>query len=224
MRRPGEAALSSAPMLGALHDRRSLRGAALMPAAALAVHQLRYRLAFGARAPHELAAQGHAYLTTAAPCIVLLAALAIGATLGRLAQRWAAGAAASAGRSPRGTGVRVWLLASLALIAIFTAQELLEGLLASGHPGGLAGAFGAGGWWALPLALLAGAVLALALRAERAAERALAAAHAVVRLRAPRAEPLLGSAPPAPSLVAPAPLAREAAGRAPPGAAAASLA
>ena len=45
----------------------SLRGAALMPAAALAVHQLRYALAFGDGAPQALSAQGHAYLTSIAP-------------------------------------------------------------------------------------------------------------------------------------------------------------
>ena len=35
------------------------------------------------------------------------------------------------------------------------AQEWLEGIFASGHPGGLAGIFGHGGWWAVVLSALA---------------------------------------------------------------------
>jgi hypothetical protein len=41
----------------------ALRGAALMPAVALLVHQLRYELAYGGHASHALAAQGRAYLS-----------------------------------------------------------------------------------------------------------------------------------------------------------------
>jgi hypothetical protein len=218
-------------MPGVVRDRRALRGAALMPAAALALHQLRYRLAFGARAPHELAAQGHAYLSTLAPWIALLAALGAGAALGRLARRWAAGgggralggAQARGGRSC-GAVVRLWLLASAALLAIYCGQELLEGVFAAGHRAGLAGVLGAGGWWALPLALAAGGLLALALHWERAAERALDARRPPLRLRI--CARLAGLAPlvtPAsPLLPAPAPLARAAASRAPPRAPAAA--
>ena len=43
-------------------------------------------------------------------------------------------------------------------------QETLEGFVASGHPQGLAGVFGHGGWWAVPLAAIAALALALALR------------------------------------------------------------
>jgi len=234
-----------------VRDRRALRGAALMPAAALAVHQLRYRLAFGARAPHELAAQGHAYLSTLAPWIALLAALAVGAALGRLARRWAAGgagagldAACALERAPdgspqsarargraadapaRGGLPRLWLLASAALLAIYCGQELLEGVFAAGHRAGLAGVLGAGGWWALPLALAAGGLLALALRWERAAERALDARRPPLRLRirARLAEAAPCGAPVPVALPAPAPLARAAAGRAPPRGTAAALA
>lgn len=191
----------------------SWRGAALMPAAALAVHQLRYQLAFGADAPRALSAQGHAYLSSLAPWIVLLVALSIGATLGRLVRRWAAGPDA---RRDGTIGVRVWLVAALALFAIYAAQELLEGAFATGHLGGLAAVFGAGGWWAVPAALLVGGALALALRGARTAEDALDAARPRVRLRA-RALDALSARPAATSFVALlAPLARVGAGRAPP--------
>ena len=54
----------------------------------------------------------------------------------------------------------LWLLCSAALVAIFAGQEFLEGLFATGHPAGLAGIFGYGGWWAIPAALCVGLVLA----------------------------------------------------------------
>ena len=49
----------------------SLARVALVPAAALAVHQLRYWLAFGSNASSELARQGHSYLHSVVPWIVL---------------------------------------------------------------------------------------------------------------------------------------------------------
>src|SRR5581483_12089280 len=54
---------------------------ALMPAAAFAVHQLRYWLAFGSQAGAELERQGHSYLHSVAPWIVFLIAVAVGAFL-----------------------------------------------------------------------------------------------------------------------------------------------
>jgi hypothetical protein len=204
----------------------ALRGAALMPAAALAVHQARYELAFGADAPRALAGQGHAYLSSLGPWLVLLAALALGVWLGALAQRWAggdAGAAPPERAAPRLAGVRVWLLASAGLLAIFAGQELLEGWLASGHAAGLAAVVGGGGWWALPASLVAGGLLALALRAGARIEEALAelaplrlTLRAGARAVARRARPI------APAMRPLAPLARAAAGRAPPSAAAGS--
>jgi len=190
-----------------------LRGAGLMPAAALAVHQLRYQLAYGGHASGALAQQGHAYLGSLVPWIVLAAGLSLGATIGRLAERWSDGGAARV--APRAAFVRTWLLVALTLLAIFSAQELLEGAFASGHLAGLAAVVGAGGWWAAPAALLVGGALALALRGVHAAEAALDALRPRVRsaLRAPIA--LLARA--AASFAAPlAPLARDGAGRAPP--------
>jgi len=195
------------------------RGAALMPAAALLVHQARYELAFGADAPRALAEQGHAYLSSLTPWIVLLAALALGASLGALAQHWAGGGAL--GRAdrvaPRLAGVRVWLLASAGLIAVFAGQELLEGCLAGGHAAGVAAVLGAGGWWALPAALAVGGLLTLALRAGAHVEEAVAAlAPLRLRLRAGARAAARPPRPAEPRLCTRAPLARAAAGRAPP--------
>jgi voltage-gated potassium channel Kch len=191
----------------------SLRGAASMPAAALAVHQLRYKLAFGAGASHALAAQGHAYLGSLVPWIVLVAALSIGATLGRFARRCAAGAGGRAGAT---AGVRVWLAASSALFAVYAAQELLEGLFATGHLGGLAAVFGTGGWWAVPAALVVGGALALALRGARVVERALAAARRCARVVSRGLGELVAPPVSPPNAAIVAPLARAGAERAPP--------
>lgn len=190
----------------------SLRGAALMPLAALAVHQLRYKLAFGAGSSEALSAQGHAYLGSLVPWLVLLAALSSGATVGRLAYRWAGGS----GRERRRVGfVRTWLVAASALFAIYAGQELLEGAFASGHLAGLSAVVGAGGWWAAPAALLVGGALALALRGAAVAEQAIGAGRISLRLAARAGAPILRPAV-AVSRARVAPLARAGAGRAPP--------
>jgi hypothetical protein len=130
---------------------------ALMPAAAFAVHQLRYWLAFGAHAGAQLQASGHSYLHSLVPWIVLLMALSAGLFLRAL------GRALDGHRSlPRYTlsFLGLWLLCALCLVAIYSGQEFLEGLFATGHPGGWLGIFGYGGWWSIPAALAVGLVLA----------------------------------------------------------------
>lgn len=130
---------------------------ALMPAAALLVHQLRFMLAFGSGAGLALARQGHSYLHSLAPWIVMLVALAVGGFLSRV------GRALGGQRSlPRYTlsFAALWLLCSICLVGIYFGQELLEGAFAVGHPAWLAGVFGTGGWWAIPAALCVGLVLA----------------------------------------------------------------
>ena len=136
---------------------RRLGRGALMPVAALAVHQLRYILAFGGHAGVQLSRQGHAYLHSLVPWIVLLLAVAAGAFL------WALGRALGGHRTRSRytlSLVGLWIVCAGSLVAIYVAQELLEGLLATGHPVGLAGIFGYGGWWAVPAALCVGLVLA----------------------------------------------------------------
>ncbi|MEO6858121.1 MAG: hypothetical protein ABI323_05980 [Solirubrobacteraceae bacterium] len=144
---------SAARMTGARVAVRAM----LVPGAALAVHQLRYRLAFGSGAGAELARQGHSYLHSLVPWIVLLIALATGAFLHGLGR-----ALVGQRSAPRFTLslAALWLISTACLIGIYMAQELLEGLWATGHPAGLAGVFGYGGWWAIPVAACVGLVLA----------------------------------------------------------------
>jgi hypothetical protein len=136
---------------------RDLAPVVLMPAAAFAVHQLRYYLAYGSAAGAMLQRTGHSYLHSVVPWIVLLVAVALGGFLGAL------GRAVAGQRSPRRyttSLVGLWLACTTCLIAIFATQEFLEGLFATGHPAGLAGIFGYGGWWSIPAALCIGLVLA----------------------------------------------------------------
>ncbi|HTX08951.1 MAG TPA: hypothetical protein VME22_10090 [Solirubrobacteraceae bacterium] len=134
-----------------------LAPAALMPAAAFAVHQLRYWLAFGSRASVMLQRQGHSYLHSVVPWLVLLIAVSAGILLRGLGRAF--GGRASV---PRYTlsFTALWLLCSASLVAIYASQEFLEGLFATGHPAGWVGIFGYGGWWAFPAALAVGLVLA----------------------------------------------------------------
>lgn len=166
-----------------------LRGALLMPACALAVHQARYYLAFGVHAPSRLARDGHAYLASAQPLALLAVALAAGALAGRVARVWR-GAALDIQSRPRG-GARVWALCSLMLLALYCGQELCEGALFAAHPAGIAGVIGHGGWIAIPFALAIGGGLAAVLRVSEAALRLAAACRprrrrSVASARAPR--------------------------------------
>lgn len=145
---------------------------ALLPPAAFAVHQLRYLLAFGGHAGIVLQRTGHSYLHSVAPWIICLLALVAGAFLRAL------GRAFSGEKSlPRFTAslAGLWLACSASLVAIFACQEFLEGLFATGHPAGLVGIFGYGGWWAIPAAFCVGLVLAAALHGARWVLRAVAA-------------------------------------------------
>jgi len=148
--------------------------AALMPAGAFAVHQLRYWLAYGKRAGVELTAQGHSYLHSGVPWIVLLIALAVGSFLVALGRALSGG-----GSLPRYTFsfAALWLLCAACLVAVYTTQEFLEGLFASGHPGGLAGIFGYGGWWSIPAALAVALVLAAVFHSARRVLQAVAERH-----------------------------------------------
>jgi hypothetical protein len=163
---------------------------ALMPAGAFAVHQLRYWLAFGSRAGAELQAPGHSYLPSVVPWIVLLIALSLGMFLRAL------GRALGGHRSlPRYTlsFTALWLVCAACLVAIYVTQEFLEGLFATGHPSGLIGIFGYGGWWSIPAALAVGLVLSAVFHGARWVLREFAerrcheiAAPGVLVAKAPR--------------------------------------
>jgi hypothetical protein len=186
-------------------------GVALFPFGAVAVHQLRYQLAFGADASRELADQGHAYLHELTPWIVLAVATGAGGLLARLAR------ARRSGESERGRCLAaLWALTSAALFSIYVGQEFLEGLLADGRPQGLAGILGDDGLWALPASIAVGGLLALLVRGGRALV-ARVARRGRPRPRVAAARAPKGAVRPARvALPRLAPLAGASAGRAPP--------
>ncbi|HEY7075092.1 MAG TPA: hypothetical protein VH418_06975 [Solirubrobacteraceae bacterium] len=187
-----------------MQARARLRTASTLAACAYAVHSLRYLLAYGSHAQGELQRQGHAYLA-AAP-VLLTALLALGA--GELLRAAARGERAASESPPL---VRAWASAGAALLAIFCVQELLEGMLAAGHPAGLQAVAAGGGWLAVPLSGAFGLLAAVLGRGARAVlERG-----APLLLALPQPEPRRLSRP------APRPVARRGAlrlgrGRAPP--------
>ena len=186
--------------------------ATLLLAGALGVHELRYLLAFGGDAQSAMAHHGHGYLLLVLP--VLAAGSAVGFAAGLVRAAVAPGGVPASAVRMR----RLWPAASAALLAIYVSQELVEGLLSPGHPGGWSGVFGSGGWIAVPLAIAFGAIVAVALRVARAVQaaqplriavwsaRAAIDIASIARFEAPRrsvavlADHLAGRAPPLPSV------------------------
>ena len=180
-----------------------LRTTALLSAGALVVHELRYRLAFGDDAPTALSATGHGYLAFVTPVVVLVGLLGVASIVDRLGR--GDGSRAARRRS-------IWLTLAAALLGVFSLQELLEGVFATGHADGLAGVFGQGGWLAAPVSMaVAGAVLAFVHVAEHAPLAGVATRLSrLLRLDSPVSIPR-------PTVSrAGRPLARHLAGRAPP--------
>jgi hypothetical protein len=161
----------------ALRTAHRVRLASILAVGAFALHQLRYLIAFGGSASAELAHEGHRYMSDLLPPVCVLVLAAMVATLIRGTE------GASPARAPLAR--RLPTFAS-ALLAIFVAQELLEGLIATGHPGPAAILAG-GGWIAVPLALAIGGVAAVLARALEGVEESIAVVHArrTRRLRAP---------------------------------------
>ena len=183
-------------------------GILLIPAAALAVHQLRYWLAYGSRANAELAAQGHSYLHSLVPWTVFGIAVGTGLFLRRLARVLRTRSHPATGRLPAGG---LWLATWIGLVAIYVTQETLESFLATGHPGGVAGVFGHGGWWAIPAAAAVALLVVALLLVGRTLLRLAAAAP-----RHTQRSPLSVRVPCGVSAAVCRPLASSAAGRAPP--------
>jgi hypothetical protein len=148
--------------------------AVLLPPAAFAVHQLRYLLTYGSDTGVELRETGHSYLHSVVPWLVCLVALAAGCFLRKF------GRALRGQTSARGFTVSfawLWLICTVALVAIFACQESLEGIFAIGHPGGFAGVFGFGGWWAIPVSGCIGLVLAVIFHGARWLVQKIACRH-----------------------------------------------
>jgi hypothetical protein len=168
-----------------------MRGAALLVLGALAVHQLRYLLAFGPQSGEALHRDGHGYLAQVLPVLVALASagLVAGLVAGALATSRGSGRAA---RLPARA-----LIYAAALLLVFAAQELAEGLVAPGHPAGVAALVGGGGWLAAPLALILGLSAAIVERLLDRAERAISERLEAVARPAPAPEPQAVAAAPA---------------------------
>jgi hypothetical protein len=187
----------------------------LLPAATVAVHQLRYLLAYGPNAGRQLIAQGDAYVESLLPGLVLL--MAVCAAAGLL-QLWRVSRGSGAARPAGHVRLwRLWAIASAALLAAYVGQEALEVMLGSARASVIAQAFGDGGWWAGPAALAIGlgwallargAKVVLALAARRAAIRRCSSRELAPALARSRRVAVL--APPS------CPLSRRLAGRAPP--------
>jgi hypothetical protein len=137
-----------------------LRRAALLVGGAFAVHQLRFVLGYGDGAGKVLSEAGHEYLPFAGAAAAVLLLLAASQFCRSLAR-----ASAPERRSARLR--RLWIENALALVAIYVAQEGLEGALTPGHP-----IWAHGGWTVVPLAIAAGGLAALLLVG---ADRALTA-------------------------------------------------
>lgn len=168
---------------------RFARLGSLLALGAFGVHQARYLLAFGPESGEQLSHQGHDYLAGAVPYLAGLALAALIATL--LGSRSGSGLA-------RASWPRRALSYAVAMLAIYSCQELIEGALAPGHPAGPDALFAAAGWIALPLAVLFGGLAALAMRALEEIESALgASARGSARRLPPRTTgvPRLGRSP-----------------------------
>jgi hypothetical protein len=157
----------------------ALRAIALLSVGALVLHQLRFILGYGANAGDALALQGHSYLPFAEALVIVVFG---GASLGFLRSlvRARHGAPVDSGGP---TFERLWIYAGSALLSVYTIQEGIEGEVFAGHPTGLIGIFGHGGWTAILLAVAIGALIALLLEG---AQRVIALISGRARQPLPR--------------------------------------
>jgi hypothetical protein len=181
----------------------TLRALLLVPLLAVLVDQTRASLMCGARAESCLEAAGQSWLGSAGIALLIVYALAGALCVARIAGH-------SAGPSLQSHGMlRLWVVGTAGVGAVCGGQALLAGALGSGAA--------LGGGWAglLVLCVIAGGLIALALRVAPAAAALLRS----LRPRAPRPRLTTTVAHHAPALPARRPtafLSLAAAGRAPP--------
>jgi hypothetical protein len=186
----------------------TLRALVVVPLFAVGVDLARATLACGPRAESCLEAAGRGWLGPAGAVLVLLYAFALALGVARLAQGGGRSEAVHGTAHP--SLLRLWLVATLGVAAACAGQALIAGGL--GDPATLGG-----GWTMLAgSCVVAGGIVALALRTAPA----VASTMRALRPAAPRphfaAVPVLLPRPTAPLRRSLAPLARRAAGRAPP--------
>jgi hypothetical protein len=146
--------------------------------AALVLHQARYAVGHGDGAAEALARDGHVHMGMALP-VTLTVAVAL-AVVTLLLAAFARPRQTKAGRDPRERAIRCALL----VLCAFCAQELIEGAVSASHPGGLEALLGHGGAAVLPLAVVFGCLVSLAVDALGAAEMHIAGSLAPRRLAA----------------------------------------
>ena len=128
-----------------------VRAVALLALGALAVHEVRYALVPGDAA--AVAGGAHAYLHLLIPLLVGAAAAVLAVSvLAPAVHRRMPRIADPASATERAA------VYALVLLAIFVCQELLEAALSGAPADALGAVAGPGGWMALPLAMLFGAL------------------------------------------------------------------
>jgi hypothetical protein len=148
-----------------------LRAFALVTGAAYAVHQLRYLLAYGGHSQEQLSVRPHGYLALVVPLVGVLALVALAAFAASLLEARRRAPKVSTGPCA-GT---LWVRTSFSLLGLYSVQEWLEGQVGHGHETGIGAIFASGGWWAIPLALALGAVVAWLLKGATIAVELVAA-------------------------------------------------
>lgn len=169
-----------APYNPTMRVRSTLRVLALLCSGALGVHELRNLVAFGSMSDHSGHHAGSSgVLWSLAPLLSLLLAAGFAGLL----------LATANGRRERGSWAvrvtRLWPIATSAVLLMYAVQELLQATLGDGHATGLHGAFGHGGWVAVPIAIVVGALVAATFRTVCALERRAGFAGLVRRLSWP---------------------------------------
>ena len=137
----------------------------VLPGAVLAVHQLRYLLAYGSHAAAELSEHGDRYVTSATVVAGALVAISLGFGVLRLVAIWRGRAHVEIVRAPLWL---LWLGLTVVLLAGFCALEGLEMLFEPHRAAAIAEVFGSGGWWALPAAAFIAVLMALLVHGGRA--------------------------------------------------------
>src|SRR3954470_27854 len=112
-------------MQSAMRTAHRIRLPSILAVRAFALHQLRYMLASGGSSSADLAQEGHRYMSDLLAPLAVLVLAAVLATLIRGTE------GASAARAPLARRMAIF---TGALLAIYVSQELLEGLVALGHP------------------------------------------------------------------------------------------
>lgn len=130
-----------------------VRSAALLLAGAVCLHWLRYLVSYGGSAADELHRQGHGYLSELLPGL-------LGLCLSLLVMSLVLGAFKSSARAAGSHLRAAAAIFAAGILVVYGAQELAEGVFATGHHAGFQAVTADSGWVAIPIALGLGLGLA----------------------------------------------------------------